>query len=86
MLRTDRQKLHLCLRPRHETLWGGGGINPRVLNFDTRWRRTVSFSPPPRSQPLYPLGRSSRLDGCKSLQEEEENFYRLHKGCGAIDR
>jgi hypothetical protein len=40
---------------------GSGGIAPHILDFGTRWRREVSFTP----QPLYPQVKSPRypLDG-----------------------
>jgi len=31
--------------PRHETVWRGGGIAPRMLNLGTGWRWEVSFMP-----------------------------------------
>jgi hypothetical protein len=33
---------------------GSGGISPRILNLDTRWRWVVSSTP----RPLHPLGRN----------------------------
>jgi hypothetical protein len=68
--------LPLCLRPRHENLWGSGRIASHVLNFNTRWRWVISFTP----RPFYPLGRSPRyllyrrLNGSKSLAEEDNLF------------
>jgi hypothetical protein len=35
--------------------WGSGGRAPRILDFGTRWRRVVSFTP----RPLYTQGKSS---------------------------
>jgi len=50
--------------PRHEVVWGNGGTAPRI-NFGTRWRWVVSFTPrslSPRGKgSLYPLYR--RLGG-----------------------
>jgi hypothetical protein len=47
---------------------GSGGIAPRILDPDTRWRRVVSFTPrplyPQAKSPRYPLDR--RLGGSQS--------------------
>jgi hypothetical protein len=43
-----------CSSPRHENVWWGGGIAPRTINLDTRWRWAVSFMP----RPLYPFGKA----------------------------
>jgi hypothetical protein len=40
--------------PRHEGVWGSGGISPTILDLGTRWRWVVSFTP----RPLYPQGKS----------------------------
>jgi hypothetical protein len=48
--------------------WESGGIAPRILDLDTRWRLVVSFTP----HPLYPHGNSllypldRRLGGLQS--------------------
>jgi hypothetical protein len=39
-----------------KTYWGNGGIAPRILDFGTRWRWVVSFTP----RPLYPKVKSPR--------------------------
>jgi hypothetical protein len=47
-----------------KTYLGSGGIAPRILNLDTRWRWVVSIVPwplHPRRETLYPLDR--RLGG-----------------------
>jgi len=31
--------------PRHEDVWGSGGIAPRILKHGTRWRWVVRFTP-----------------------------------------
>jgi len=31
--------------PRHEDVWVSGGIAPRILSLDTRWKWVVSFTP-----------------------------------------
>jgi hypothetical protein len=40
--------------------WGNEIIAPRILDFDTRWRSVVSFTPrpllPPGKKPLVPIG------------------------------
>jgi hypothetical protein len=65
-----KAKLSLCLTKYHtmKTYWGSGGIAPRILNFSTRWRRVVSFTPRPLylrgKSPRHPLGR--RLGGPQS--------------------
>jgi hypothetical protein len=45
----------------HEEEWGSGGIAPRILNFCTRWRWVVSFTPwslfLPGKSPRYPVDR-----------------------------
>jgi hypothetical protein len=45
--------------------WESGGIGSRILDFGTRWRRVISFTPRPlytqRKSPWYPLDR--RLGG-----------------------
>jgi hypothetical protein len=38
----------------NEGVLGSGGIAPRILDFGSRWRWLVSFTP----QPLYPQGKS----------------------------
>jgi hypothetical protein len=54
--------------PRHEEIWGSGGIAPRILNLGTIWRWVVSFTPrllyPRGKRPQYPLDR--RLGGTQS--------------------
>jgi hypothetical protein len=51
----SKVKLSLCLTKHHamKTYWGSGGIAPRILDFGTRWRWVVSFTP----LPLYPQGK-----------------------------
>jgi hypothetical protein len=62
--------------------WGSGGVASRILDFGTRWRWVVSFTP----RPLYPQGRSPwyslarRLGGPQSLSGrggEEKNSQPL---------
>jgi len=70
--RTERMKvkLSLWLTKHHamKTCWWSGGIAPRILDLNTRWRWTVSFTPRPiytqKKNPRYPLDR--RLGGPKS--------------------
>jgi hypothetical protein len=62
-------KLSLCLtKYRAMKNCGSGGIARRILNFGTRWRWVVSFTPrplyPQRKSPPYPLDR--RLGGPQS--------------------
>jgi len=33
--------------PRHEGVWGSGGITPKILIFGARWRWVVSFTSRP---------------------------------------
>jgi hypothetical protein len=49
-------KLSLCLTNHcaMNTYWESGGIIPRILDLDTRWRWVVSFTP----RPFYPQGKS----------------------------
>jgi hypothetical protein len=61
-----------------KTYWGGG-IAPRILDLDTRWKWVVSFTPQPLyrqgKSPRYPLDR--RLGGPQSRSGrggEEKNF------------
>jgi hypothetical protein len=37
----------------HEVVWWSGGIQPLILNLETRWRYGVSFTP----RPFYPRGK-----------------------------
>jgi hypothetical protein len=68
--------------PRHEGVLWSGGIAPRILDFGTRWRCVVSFTP----RPIYPQGNSlrypldRRLDGPQSRSGrggEEKNSHPL---------
>jgi hypothetical protein len=50
-------KLSLWFLTEHHAMkayWGSGGIAPRILELDTRWRWVVSFTP----RPLYPRKRA----------------------------
>jgi hypothetical protein len=51
-----------------KTYWGSGSIIPRIIDFGTRWRWVVSFTPrllyPQEKIPWYPLDR--RLCGSQS--------------------
>jgi len=51
--------------PCHENVLRVGGIAPRILNLDTKWRWVVTFTPRPlysqEKRPRYPLYR--RLGG-----------------------
>jgi hypothetical protein len=51
-------KLSLILTKHHamKTYWRSGGIAPRILDLDTRWRWVDSFMP----RPLYHQGKSHR--------------------------
>jgi hypothetical protein len=66
--------------PRSEGILGSGGIVPRILDLDTRWRcqlHNPAASPPGKS-PWYPLNR--RLDGSQSRSGrsgEEKNSHPL---------
>jgi hypothetical protein len=58
-------KTYLLIKHRAmKTYWGSGDISPRILNFGTRWRSVVSFTPRPlyfqRKIPRYSFDR--RLD------------------------
>jgi hypothetical protein len=48
--------------------WGSGGVAPRIINLNTRWKWMVSFTPRPLctqgKSPWYPLDR--RLGGPQS--------------------
>jgi hypothetical protein len=48
-------KLSLCSTKHYamKTYCGSGGIAPRILNLDTRWRWVVNFTP----RALYPQGK-----------------------------
>jgi hypothetical protein len=54
--------------PRHESFSRSGGIAPRILEFDTRWRWLVSFTPRPNylqwKRPRHPS--DGRLGGPQS--------------------
>jgi hypothetical protein len=42
--------------PRHEGIWGSGGIVPLILNFGTRWSKVVNaLAALPRQRSQYPL-------------------------------
>jgi hypothetical protein len=43
------KKAKVEVAPRYGNIWGSGGIASHI-NFHTRWRRAVSFTP----QPPYP--------------------------------
>jgi hypothetical protein len=77
-------KLSLCLTKRHtmKVHWGSGGVTPLILDFGTRRRWVVRFTPPvalhPRKSPWYPLDR--RLGGPQSQSGrggEEKNSQPL---------
>jgi hypothetical protein len=66
----------------YEGMLGGGGIAPRILDLDTRWRSVVNFTPrplyPQGKCPCYPLDR--RLGGPRSRSgpgSEEKNSQPL---------
>jgi len=40
--------------PLHEDVWGSASIPPPILNFGSRWRWVVSFTP----RKLYPEKRA----------------------------
>jgi len=68
---------------------GSGGIAPRILNLDTRWRRVVSFKPRslyhPGKIPRYLLGRS--LHGHQSWTERGgEDKWSYHFPCREWNR
>jgi hypothetical protein len=49
---TKNRAINTYLLIKHHALkayWGNGGIAPRIHNLCTRWRRVVSFRPPPLS-------------------------------------
>jgi hypothetical protein len=58
------------------TGWGSGGIAPRVLNYGTRWRWVVSFTP----RPIYRREKNPRyqmvtLGGSGCGGEEKRSHY-----------
>jgi hypothetical protein len=69
-LEVKEVKLSLCVTKHHamKTYGGNGGVAPRILDFGTRWRWVVSFTPRPvhlqGKSPWYPLDR--RLSGPQS--------------------
>jgi len=58
--------------PRHEDVLEVGGIAPRILDFGTKWRLVINFTPRPLylqgKSLLYPLDR--RLGGPQSRSNE----------------
>jgi hypothetical protein len=66
-------KLSLCLTKHHamKTYWESGGIAPRVLDFGTRWRRVVNFTP----RPLYPHGKSPRYPLDRRMGGPQSGLY-----------
>jgi hypothetical protein len=77
-------KLSLCLAKHHamKTSWRSGGIAPRILNLDTRWRLEVSFTSRPlysrRNGPRYPWDR--RLGGPQSRSGRGGEEIKSHYG------
>jgi hypothetical protein len=60
--------------PRHEGIRGSGGIVPRILNVDIKWRRVVTF----KHRPLYQKGKSLRYP----LNMNTDIFWReTHTNC-----
>jgi hypothetical protein len=68
--------------PRHEGVFGSGGMNPRILDLDTRRAWVISFTP----RQLYPQGKrpwyqsDRRLGGPQSRSGrggEEKNSQAL---------
>jgi hypothetical protein len=73
-------KLSLCLTKHHamKTYWGSGGISPRILEFGTRWKWVVSFTPwslyPQGKSPCFPLDSSvGGPQSCSGCGDEEKN-------------
>jgi hypothetical protein len=63
MLRKGKVVPVLFILTEHHAIkayWGSGGIDLRILDLGTRWRRVVSFTPrplyPQRKEPLVPIG------------------------------
>jgi hypothetical protein len=56
--------------------WGSGGIAPRILDFGTRCRWVVSFSP----RPLYSQGMSSRYPLDRRLGVESGSILDIYSG------
>jgi hypothetical protein len=62
--------------PRREGVLGSGVIVPRIIDFGTRWRWVVSFTPRPLysqgKTPWYPLYRKLGMPQRRSGRGEEE--------------
>jgi len=57
-----------------------GSIAPRILNFGTRWRWVVSFTP----QSLYPRGKSPPYALDTRLGRPQSRCGRCGEGTGPI--
>jgi len=66
----------LNYEPRHEDVLRSGGIAPRVLDFGTRWRWVVSFTP----RPLY-LRECLRYSLDRRLGEPESRSGKIPSLC-----
>jgi len=66
--RAMRTYQFLNYAPRHEELLGSRGRAPGILNFGTRGKRVVSFTP----RPLYPREKTDTNSAQESVYRQEE--------------